>query len=112
MSAVSVKLDMFLPPGTLCKAYEYQKTASAAAAQLASLATDGRSVKGSTATCGDVPATVNAGRRLQQGITQPKVTIAIVFNTPAESSTAAGNQDLASQIKSVLQEEAAVVSQD
>jgi hypothetical protein len=107
MSAVSVRLDMYLPPTTLCKGYQFQKTASAAAAQLASLA-DGRSFTGVTATCADVPVVVSGGRRLQQGITQPKITIAIVFNTPAEGSTS--YQDVAGQIKSILIEQATAVS--
>jgi hypothetical protein len=108
MSAVNVRLDMYLPPTTLCKGYQYEKTATAAAAQLASLA-DGRSVAGVTATCADVPVIAISGRRLQQGVTQPKITIVIVFNTPAEGSTS--YQDVAGQIKSILQEKAIAVSQ-
>ena len=101
---------MYLPPTTLCKGYQYEKTATAAAAQLASLAeADDRSVTGVTATCADVPVVVSGGRRLQQGITQPKITIAIVFNTPAEGSTS--YQDVAGRIKSILQEKATTVSQ-
>ncbi len=99
---------MYLPPTTLCKGYQYEKTATAAAAQLASLA-DSRSVTGVTATCADVPVVVSGGRRLQQGITQPKITIAIVFSTPAEGSTS--YQDVAGRIKSILQGGATAVSQ-
>jgi hypothetical protein len=110
MSTVNVELDMYLPPTTLCKGYQVQKTASAAAAQLASLATDGRSVTGSNATCADVPVAVSGGRRLQ-AITQPKITIAIFFDTPAEGSMATSYQDLAGWIKSILLEQATAVSQ-
>jgi hypothetical protein len=102
---------MYLPPrDNLCKDYQYQKTASATAAQLASLAeADGGIVQSINVTCADVPVIVSGRRPLQQGITQPKVTIAIVFIMPAKGSTS--YQDLAGRSKSILIEQATAVSQ-
>jgi type IV secretory pathway TrbL component len=91
---------MFLPPGTMCQAYQFQS--SAAAAQLASLATDGRGVQGASASCRDVqvPAAGGSRRRLLQAITQPELTI--TFSVDAPTDGAAG-EDLGSQIIANLQ---------
>jgi hypothetical protein len=91
MAAVNVKLDMYLPPGTLCKAYDYQKTAAAAADQLGSLATDGRIVQSATAICGDVPVAVTGGRRRLHALTQPKITLKIVEYLPFNAAGSRGS---------------------